>query len=247
MVVGILLALVGLSLVGDVFGDRWIGLPERRNETHLSMGVLFLGIGLLLVAANATAATPARPRATIHVPEVNALTRHLVEQAAAEEWGVDASAARLAAQMHQESAWNPKARSGVGAQGLAQFMPATGKWLAQLFPELGAYDPWDPAWSARAAAVYDHYLLQRNPGADPCSHWAFALSAYNGGERALRREQARADKTGRDGRIWFWNTAPQRARSPGAWRENRGYVRRILTQLEPAYIAAGWSGNAVCS
>lgn len=202
---------------------------------------------LLAVLFGVMASSATVHASTVHVPDVDARMRLLVEQAAADEWGVDASPARLAAQLHQESAWNAHARSASGAEGLAQFMPATGRWLAQAFPRVGAYDPWDPAWSARAAAVYDHWLLVRNPGANQCSSWAFAFSAYNGGESLLRREQSLAKAHGQQPGRWFGNTADYRARSPAAWQQNRGYVRRILLVLEPAYIAAGWAGEAVCS
>jgi len=224
----------------------WL-MPSSRSDAldprapyRALRAVIFLILGLTLWC-NASHAS------TVHVPDVDARMRLLVEQAAADEWGVDASPARLAAQLHQESAWNAHARSASGAEGLAQFMPATGRWLAQAFPGVGAYDPWDPAWSARAAAVYDHWLLVRNPGANQCSSWAFAFSAYNGGESLLRREQSLAKAHGQQPGLWFGNTADYRARSPAAWQQNRGYVRRILLVLEPAYIAAGWAGEAVCS
>jgi len=120
--------------------------------------------------------------------------------------------------------------------------------MAEAFPDrLGSFDPWDPQQAALAAAVYDAWLAQRNPGAGQCSTWSFALSAYNGGEGNLRREQALAVKAGRDRRRWAGNVADMRSRSTAAWRENRAYVRRILTVLEPAYIDAGWAGQAVCA
>lgn len=213
---------------------------DPRAPYRCVRAILYLILAALF-GFNATA------HAAVRVPDVDAHLRLQVEQAAADEWGVDASPARLAAQLHQESNWDPQARSISGAEGLAQFMPATGRWLATKFPALGAYDPWDPAWSARAAAVYDHWLLMRNPGAGQCSSWAFAFSAYNGGEYLLRREQALAAAHGHQALRWFDNTAAYRARSLAAWQQNRDYVRRILMVLEPAYIAAGWSGEAVCS
>jgi hypothetical protein len=204
---------------------------------------LLIVVGLLVMMIFGARAVEAQ---TVRVPDVDARLRLLVEQAAADEWGVDASPARLAAQLHQESSWNPKAQSSVGAEGLAQIMPATGKWLAQQFPQIGTYDPWDAAWSARAAAVYDHWLLQRNQGAGACSSWAFAFSAYNGGETLLHREQTIAAQHGKNAKRWFDNTANYSARSRPNWQQNRDYVRRILIVLEPAYIKAGWSGTAVC-
>jgi soluble lytic murein transglycosylase-like protein len=248
MIGAILLVLIGLCWMLGSLRPTPAGWPAQRWRGLV--GLLFFVIGVLVITVGAHAATPTTVTSAptrITVPDVNARLRLLVEQTATEEWGVDASPARLAAQLHQESSWNPRARSVVGAEGLAQFMPTTGRWLAQQFPELGDYDPWDPAWSAHAAAVYDHWLLVRNPGAGQCSSWAFAFSAYNGGERMLHREQAVATQHGHDGQRWFGHVADYRTRAPEAWRENRDYVRRILVVLEPAYIAAGWPGQAVCA
>jgi len=224
----------------------WL-LPSSRSEAmdphapyRTVRAVIYLMLGLMAWSNVSHAAT-------VRVPDVDARIRLQVEQAVADEWGVDGSPALLAAQLHQESGWDAHARSPSGAEGLAQVMPATGRWLAKTFPQLGDYDPWDPAWSARAAAVYDHWLLKRNPGLGECSSWAFALSAYNGGEGLLHREQALASAHGRKAALWFGNTADYRARSLAAWQQNRDYVHRILIVLEPAYIANGWSGRAVCA
>lgn len=240
MLLGLILIVIGCWW----WVDNWIHnnyfLPVPSWQKIGPYVLLVAGMLCMLLASSPAAAQ------SVTVPDVDARLRLLVEQSAADEWGVDASPARLAAQLHQESAWNPNARSSVGAEGLAQMMPATGQWLAKQFPEIGAYDPWDPAWSARAAAVYDHWLLTRNPGTGECSSWAFAFSAYNGGETMLHREQTLADQHGHDGQRWFGNTANYRARSLAAWQQNRDYVHRILVLLEPAYIHAGWSGTAVC-
>lgn len=188
----------------------------------------------------------------VAIPEASALYRHRVEQAAADVWGVDASPARLAAQIHQESAWRQGARSAVGAQGMAQFMPATAKWIAEQFPEqLGQFDPWDPRQAALAAAIYDKWLLDRvqSFGHTPlsnCSRWAFALRGYNGGESWLVRERGMA-LAGRANANDWRAVAAFRARSPSAHAENIRYPQRILLTLEPAYIAAGWPGTAVCA
>lgn len=238
------IALAGCAIMlagacwGEVLGCVYTKLPLWRRAAAYTL--LVAGLVIMLFGASAAHAQ------TVQVPDVDARIRLLVEQAAADEWGVDASPARLAAQLYQESGWNTHAHSPVGAEGLAQFMPSTGRWLAQQFPEIGAYDPWDAAWSARAAAVYDHWLLQRNPGAGSCSSWAFAFSAYNGGETLLHKEQGIAIQHGKDGKRWFGNTANYSARAPANWRQNRDYVHRILIVLEPAYIRAGWSGTAVC-
>lgn len=230
-----------LALVCLAVAILWlpIGFDDVRVAVRrIAYSVFLVAIGVFMVALSARAAT--------RVPDVSAHLRLLVQQAVGAEWGIDGSPALLAAQLHQESDWDAHAQSSVGAEGLAQMMPATGKWLAAQFPQVGEYDPWSPAWSIVAAAVYDHWLYARNPAADACSHWAFALSAYNGGETLLHREQSLAQRAGRDDALWFDNTALYRARSLSAWQQNRGYVSRILLVLEPAYVDAGWSGEVLC-
>lgn len=177
-----------------------------------------------------------------------ALYRRQIEQVVTDLWGVHGSPARLAAQLHQESGFRPGVRSHAGAQGMAQFIPSTARWIAQQYPaQLGQFDPWDPVQAIRAAAIYNRHLLAEHAGATPCDHYALALSAYNGGGTHLRREQRLAQQAGDNPRRWWGHTERQRTRSPANWRENRDYVRRILIDLEPAYIDAGWSGTAVCS
>lgn len=252
--IGTVCLVIGAWAVAEPTLAYWCRMDSRSPDPawRIICGVLLAMAGMvLLVGSSDASAAPARPTVNaaaverVQIPLASARWRHQVEQVAADLFGVDASAARLAAQIHQESAWRPKAASWAGAEGMAQFMPATGKWLAQKFPSLGTYDPWDPEWSLRAAATYDKWLLARNQGSTACASWAFALSAYNGGEARLKRERRAAAQPG----LWFGpaGAARQRARGLSFWRENRGYVRRILLVLEPAYLAAGWGGQAVCT
>lgn len=189
--------------------------------------------------------------ASVIIPEASALYRHRVEQAVADVWGVQGSPARLAAQIHQESAWRPKAASPAGAQGLTQFMPATAKWIAERFPDqLGQFDPWDAHQAILAAAIYDKWLLDRvqaigHTPLSECSRWNYALRAYNGGEQWLLRD--RGLTIAQRGNPNDWKSVERfRTRSEAAHRENTQYPRRILLTLEPAYIAAGWPGVTVC-
>jgi soluble lytic murein transglycosylase-like protein len=76
-------------------------------------------------------------------------------------------------QINQESGFNPNDVSPAGAEGIAQFMPATAAGLG--------IDPWDPVQSLRGAAQ----LMARyahNYGGD----YAKALAAYNGGTGTLQ-------------------------------------------------------------
>lgn len=83
-------------------------------------------------------------------------------------------AALLAAQIYAESGFNPFARSGAGAQGIAQFMPGTAR-------AYGLRNPYDPE-----AAIHAQARLMR----DNLRQFAsvpLALAAYNAGSAAVAR------------------------------------------------------------
>lgn len=163
-----------------------------------------------------------------------------------QEWGLGGSVAVHAAQIHQESAWRPNVSSHAGAQGLSQFMPATSAWMAEIYPDLGAAAPFSPTWSMRAQVRYNKWHLQRISAIDTCEHWAMALSAYNGGLGWLQRDQRLARAAGESPEVWFGSVEKYTNRAAWAKRENRDYVQRILTRLEPIYRNAGWHGVALC-
>jgi hypothetical protein len=91
---------------------------------------------------------------------------------AARRWSV--AGTLLAAQLYKESNFNPFARSPAGAQGIAQFMPATARTL-------GLDDPFD---ADRAIDAQAHLMrdLLRQFGAVP-----LALAAYNAGPARVSR------------------------------------------------------------
>jgi hypothetical protein len=91
---------------------------------------------------------------------------------AAERWNVPAEL--LGAQLYAESNFNPFARSGVGALGIAQFMPGTAR-------SYGLRNPFDATASIQAQAHLMHDLLRRF-GSVP-----LALAAYNAGPNAVGR------------------------------------------------------------
>lgn len=210
---------------------------------------------LLLYAAWAVAmwalpAAPVQAQQAVRIPPASALYRHRVEQAVARAWGVQGSAALLAAKLHQESGWRHAVSSPAGAQGIAQFMPATARWMGEVFPDLAGFDPFEPQQAIMAAALYDKHLfdLVIRFGPTPmtrCSRLVFMQRAYNGGMGWLNRERRLAKASGADPNDWR-AVEPFRVRAGWAHRENTQYPRRILLTLEPAYLAAGWPGRPSC-
>ena len=95
--------------------------------------------------------------------------------------------ALLAAQLEAESGFDASARSPAGAEGIAQFMPATwaGNWNPQR--EHSAFEP-GPAIAAQARFM--HALLEQAGG-----DIATALGAYNAGPSVPRSEWPRETRT----------------------------------------------------
>src|SRR5690625_644341 len=202
----------------------------RRFSLALLMGVLTL---YALTAVGGISSAARQYRAT--------LTR-----AAHARLGLDAPIATLAAQVQQESAWRPRVESGAGAQGLAQFMPATARWMGQLYAGLRPVQVFNPGWALRAMVAYDRWNYQRITAHPNCDRWAMTLAAYNGGLGWAYRDQRLAERKGFNRQRWWDNVAEVNAgRSAANWHENRDYARRILRYWEPQYVDAGW-GRGVC-
>ena len=127
-----------------------------------------------------------------------------------------------------ESALNPKAVSRVGAAGLWQFMPGTGKQYGLKLNSL-VDERRDPVLSSQAAARYlrDLYKI--------FGDWNLVIAAYNCGpeniNKAIRRANNVTSLKGPDGEPVsvvkdYWHIYPYLP------RETRGYV--------PAFIAANY-------
>ena len=179
--------------------------------------------------------------ADVTIPRAAQQYRATLVRAAHATWGMNAPVSVFAAQVHTESWWRNNTVSHVGAQGLAQFMPATARWLPSVAPETGKPEPFNPGWSLRALCIYDKWLWERNNGASDYERMAFTLSAYNGGQGWVNRDKAKARKLGMDACRWFGHVENVNAgRSVAAFRENRNYPRLILQKRQYAYIKAGW-------
>lgn len=191
---------------------------------------LLLGIVALLIFAETANAGPDQYRRFL-TAEVHRV------------WGLNGPVALAAAQITQESGWNPKACSRY-ACGLTQFTPSTAEWIGRLYPsELGAVDVFNPEWAIRALVRYNWHLREWVTWApDECERWAFTLSAYNGGQKYLQRERLLCSRGACDSARWFENVAAVRSRGTQPFRENRSYVTKIMA-LQAGY--EDW-GPGVC-
>ena len=122
-------------------------------------------------------------------------------------------------------------------------MPSTAAWLPSVAPSLKGEKPapYNPGWAMRAMCEYDLWLWKRiKSAAIACDRMAFTLSAYNGGIGWVGKDRALSACVGRNPDRWFGHVADVNAgRKTSAFRENREYVRRIITR-QHLYIKAGW-------
>lgn len=173
------------------------------------------------------------------VPAASAKYRAIVIRESRMKGGLGAPVAMFAGQLTQESGWNPNAHSGVGAQGLAQFMPATSLWISKVYPkDLPGAASLDPNWSIRALIYYDYWIYARLGMYQTVdeNRWAASLSGFNGG-LGWAQKDARIGSCS----LW-WGCADSVAdgRTAANLVQNRDYPRRIIRLYEPRFLAAGW-------
>ena len=127
----------------------------------------------------------------------------------------------LAAQGFQESKLDQSARSHVGAIGIMQVMPATGK-------ELKVGDIRLAEANVHAGAKYMDQLMARYlNGAhfDDANRTLFAFACYNAGPGNISRMRKEAEKRGLDSEQWLNNVELVTAEKIGS--ETTTYVRNI--------------------
>ena len=136
-------------------------------------------------------------------------------QSLVQKWGnlcPELNPALLAAQLHQESGWNPRAQSPAAAQGIAQFIPGTWAAHGRAANGDGEANVWDPEDAIPSAAKYDCALagyVRDVPG----DGTANMLAAYNAGAYAVIK----------------YNGVPP-------YRETQNYVQVIRT-MEKSFAA----------
>jgi cell wall-associated NlpC family hydrolase len=167
--------------------------------------VMLLVVGVYLVAGNLANGVGggAKSLAKGSVPAAYA--------ALVQKWGnlcPAISPALLAAQLYQESGFNPRAQSQAAAQGIAQFIPGTWAGHGIDGDGDGDRDVWDPKDAIPSAASYDCELASyvKKVGGNPTENM---LAAYNAGAYAV---------------IKYGGVPP--------YSETRNYVKRITTLSE---------------
>lgn len=116
----------------------------------------------------------------------------------------------------QESAWNPKVRSPVGASGLMQIMPGTATHTVKMFNIPGYSSPGqllDPETNINIGTSYLQYVYQQFG-----NNRIFASAAYNAGPGRVRTWLGNSG--GRIDAIAFVESIP--------FSETRGYVKNVL-------------------
>ena len=111
--------------------------------------------------------------------------------------GIDWDWRLLAAQVAQESRFDPEARSWMGAEGLLQLMPRTAR-------ELGVRNPTDPEENIGGGVRYLAWLtgLWEREIADPEERLKFILASYNAGRGHVQDAQRLAEQAGDDPTDW---------------------------------------------
>lgn len=130
--------------------------------------------------------------------------------------GKDISQSYAMAIARQESAWNPKVRSPVGASGLMQIMPGTATHTVKMFTIAGYTSTnqlLDPEININIGTSYLQYVSQQFE-----NNRIFASAAYNAGPGRVKTWLG--NSAGRIDAVAFVESIP--------FSETRGYVKNVL-------------------
>jgi membrane-bound lytic murein transglycosylase MltF len=127
----------------------------------------------------------------------------------------------MAAQGYQESRLDQNVRSPVGAVGVMQVMPATGK--EQQVGDISQLEP-----NIHAGVKYMRFMVDqyyRNEPMDRLNKELFTFASYNAGPGRIRKLRREAAERGLDPNIWFGNV--EQIASERIGRETVTYVSNI--------------------
>jgi membrane-bound lytic murein transglycosylase MltF len=127
----------------------------------------------------------------------------------------------MAAQGYQESTLDHSVRSPVGAIGVMQVMPATGK-------ELKVGDITVLESNIHAGVKYMRFMMDtyfKDDKMDQLNKGLMTFASYNAGPGRIRQLRREAEKRGLDPNVWFGNV--ERVASERIGRETVTYVSNI--------------------
>ena len=127
----------------------------------------------------------------------------------------------MAAQGYQESGLNQNAKSHVGAIGVMQLMPATGK--EQKVGDITQVEP-----NIHAGIKYIRFMMDqyyKDEPMTPSNKLLMTFASYNAGPGRVRQLRAEAERRGLDENVWFGNV--ERVASEKIGRETVQYVSNI--------------------
>ena len=202
---------IELFAVGENLNGRreWYrALDVSNNEEKRQLGHLAQSIGDLSLAIRSANLAEAMDDLLLRFP----LAFNSDFNAAAHKQ--DVAPALLRAVARQESAYQPDARSPVGARGLMQLMPATAKLVTKRarLPASYAGQLNDPKINIQLGSYHLAWLIERFNGQRP-----LAIAAYNAGEHRVDRWIKNKAQMPTD--VWI-ETIP--------FRETRNYVKNVL-------------------
>jgi len=127
----------------------------------------------------------------------------------------------MAAQGYQESQLDQNAKSHVGAIGIMQLMPATGK-------DMKVGDITQTEVNIHAGVKYMRFMIDqyfKDEPMDQLNKGLFAFASYNAGPGRIRQLRREAEKRGLDPNVWFGNV--EQIASERIGRETVTYVSNI--------------------
>ena len=128
----------------------------------------------------------------------------------------------MAAQGYQESGLNQDARSPVGAIGVMQIMPETGRILK--VGDITRVEPNIHAGVKHMRSLMDTFF--ENEPMDDLDKGLFTFAAYNAGGGRVRQLRKEAEQRGLDPNVWFGNV--EQIASERIGRETVTYVANIF-------------------
>ena len=142
----------------------------------------------------------------------------------------------MAAQGYQESQLNQNAKSPVGAIGVMQVMPATGK-------DMNVGDITETEANIHAGIKYMRWMIDQYYGKEPMTKLdkaLFAFASYNAGAGRISQLRKEAAKRGLDPNVWFQNVEYVAAEKIGAGNGDlRQQHLQVLHRLPPDHGEPG--------